>query len=436
MKKIFVLACFALILVPYAAVAELYPEPRFVEFGTGVGFGADQNLFSLEDIFKETITLDFAKIYDRMERSNSAGMIMDAEFNPQFSFKLNFPVFSAGLIVDMQTSTRFTVGKDLFYFLGYGNPGGSDISVTLKPGLQSFIVASTPVKLKFGRMRVKVSPTFFAPMAYIPYSTASLKATVSQNDGVYSISAKSESLDFYTLVDVGAFMDSERLAEMVSNPMLFASDIGQGIGKSLGFNLSAEVELPILRTFDAGAYITLPIVPGRLKYKSSVWVDYSIEDISLQNIMNSSGSEDGSGISFTMPEMGTHYGFSGFSPTSYSINMPFRLGVEGAWRPFGKWCTFRPIVGMAANNPFGKDFRWKESVYFEYGLVAELKILYVLNLSFSHRYMEQVYMNRIGLAFNFRLMELDVALATASPSFVSSWSLSGVNAMVGIKIGF
>ena len=112
------------------------------------------------------------------------------------------------------------------------------------------------------------------------------------------------------------------------------------------------------------------------------------------------------------------------------------MGLEAAWRPFGKWLTFRPKFALAARNPFGEDFDPKYSMFPEYSLSAEMRLLYILGLDFCTSYINQVYSQQFGLALNLRIAELDVKVATSGADFAKTWSLTGAQVMAGVRVGF
>ena len=92
-------------------------------------------------------------------------------------------------------------------------------------------------------------------------------------------------------------------------------------------------------------------------------------------------------------------------------------------------------------NPFGEDFvvtnsMATSSMYPEYRVGADVRLLYVFNIGLSHEYTDKVFINRLGLGFNFRVFELDLALATSSSDFAKSFQVGGLQFLLGVKAGF
>ena len=410
--------------------AELYPSSRFFEFGLDVNLTANQNLVTLDQILQEKLVIDFAKINKEM---GSDGLVLNVAAEPVFYTNLNLGGWGAGVSIDVDNQFRLSIGKDLFEFLGEGNADSDTFfSTTVGVNLQSFVKVAAPVKFRFGRLRFKVAPTVFVPVAYVPAGSKVNASITCTEDGVYTALAEG-TVDLYTLFPIGSLTGGE----FDFNTLLqdATSDIWGTFMNSAGMNLNVGVEFPLFRTLDVGAYGVIPVIPGRLNYVSSAYANYRVDNISVSSVMNNE-------VTFATPEMGTHYGFEDCHETvsGYVVNPPFRLGVEGAWRPFGKWCTFRPMFGVACDNPFGSDTNeswenFKENFYFEYGLGTDVTLLYIFNFWLHSQYVEQIFSNTFGFGINFRVLEVDVTVASSSASFAKSWCISGADATISLKMG-
>jgi hypothetical protein len=49
---------------------------------------------------------------------------------------------------------------------------------------------------------------------------------------------------------------------------------------------------------------------------------------------------------------------------------------------------------------------------------------------------EEVWINSLGLILNFRVFELDLGVGLRGPTFSSSWTGKGLNALIGFKFGW
>lgn len=422
MKKLAVITAMAL--AAASAFAELYPSSRYFEVGVDATVQIDQNTLSAGDILVENLVIDFSKYAQSMGED---GFVMNFAFSPKAFVNLNTPLFSAGVFTDVKTSARVSTGKGLFEFLGNGNTSDT-FGTTMSTQMDMFVEVGAPVKFSFGSFKLRVTPTYYVPIVYVPRTEVPLSVTM---DDKHLFAAKaSANLDIYSLVDIGlmfdenmAFLGPDALIESMQSP-----EVQDKIASSGGFTLGLGAELPLFHTLDVGAYADVPIIPGHLKYKSSVTAEFAAEMAPLLDTMSSGGST----------EVTTDYSakFNGTTASDYSVCTPLRVGLEAAWRPFGKWLTFRPKFALAARNPFGEDFDPKYSMFPEYSLSAEMRLLYILGLDFCTSYINQVYSQQFGLALNLRIAELDVKVATSGADFAKTWSLTGAQVMAGVRVGF
>ena len=466
MKKltsIFLLAA----MMTTAAFAEIDPAKRIFELGVDADVVATENILSINDIFQETIVFDLTKIYNDMGRD---GFVVRAAATPDVYTKVRIGGFGAGIDVNVDFSGSVGIGKDFFKLLAEGNTVGEEISTTLSANLQSFVTVSAPVYFRVGKLRFSATPSVFAPLVYLPTPNAKFTALVN-DDGTMSAVANAD-IALCSVVDLGCLFAEDGsftgdFSAITDNLGGLASEIGH----SLGFDLAATAEYPLFDFLDVGAYASIPLVPGRTKYKVKGTVTASAElDEALLDKLLSKSSEEGesaeSGESSESGE-GSESGSSGSSEGSTesgegsesggeeekfytvdynlsaleekeTINRPLRFGVRAAWRPINTKLlkiALKPSLGFAARNPFGSDFGWK-SMYMEYDLYADLTLAYIFNMSLSSAYINQVFRQSVGFAFNFRVFELDVGVSSSNTDFLKSFALYGAEAKVGVKLGF
>lgn len=426
MKKIIALLA-TTVLTATVAFAEIHPFYRFFEIAVNGTIFADENLLTVPEVFTKNVVIDLTKLADSM---GSEGMVIDAGGGADVGINFNFGKKAGfGIDLDVDASSRMSIGKDLFDLLGYGNKLDEKVSTTLNLGTEMYVEASVPIKMTFGRVGVKITPSYFVPVIYIPQPSITVSA-VSNSDGTMTANLNGE-FSVYSLVDQSNAFDDESNFLGINSliaPFKNVDNLVNGL-QSGGFDLNAEVEYPLFRTFDVGVYTRIPVVPGKLPYSVSGTVAYSAQ---VDAILDSLSS--GNSVSTTTD--GPTFSKLVFNSNSYSVNRPLRLGVEGAWRPFGKWCTFLPSVGLGARNPFGEDFNWATSMYPEYNLGVDMRFFYVLGLNFATSYQKQIFVQSVGLVLNLRVVEIDVTVASCSANFLKSWGVCGINAIVGIKVGF
>ena len=454
MKKLIGFLTFVSLAVS-VAFADIYNSSRYVELGFDFDAGLNQNVFTMADIFMTgnsdnpgLVVIDFTKIADDMTKMNQKGLVIDGELGMDGFLKLNFKRFQVGLVTNFSSSGNFFVGKDLFTILGKGNEIGKEYEISEGGYFESFVSTSLPIGIRIGRFKITATPTAFIPIVYIPETTSSVKFTA-KNNGAISAEANANftaygifdltglngvmneisSLTSTTEISTGSTLS---YTELMSN--LQMENMLSDVLNSMGFDVNLAAEMALFSSLDVGAYANVPIVPAKLHNSVSGNASWTF---SMDGVLNSLGGETTS-PTFEQP---TFSGLVFSNSENYTVNRPFRFGAEAAFRPFGKWLTVRGKGGVAMRNPFGADFNITNSIntssmYPEYKVGADLRLLYVFNFSLSHEYTDKVFVNRLGLGLNFRVLELDFALATSSTNFVRSFQVSGLQAALGMRIGF
>ncbi|MCR5046907.1 MAG: hypothetical protein K6A42_10050 [Treponema sp.] len=415
MKKIiFAILAFSF----FPLFAEMYPARRFVEFGTSVNLTVSENAMPLADIFKKHLVLDLKKIYSGMSKD---GVTVTAASNEEFYFDCNFSKFGLGTHLGFGLNMRMNLSKDLFKVLESVRPGevyGGDANFWA----ESFATFSVPVRFNINKWKIKITPSYFVPLIYVPYTTVSGSA-VNGNDGSITVRAVAP-LEIYTISEFkGLIKDGEFTTDFIdkfdSNALL------SSIANSGGIDLSAAVEYPLLDTLDVGGYLAAPLLPGRLRHKITTTATLSVHTDSLMRMI----------IDKEDAETTAELSDASYSDANYIVNRPLRLGAECAWRPIGKWLTLRGLLGFCLRNPFGNDVSVK-SFYPEYRLGVDVVALGIFGLSLSTEYKSKVFAHGLDIMLNFRAVEFDISAAVCSSNFVQSFKGEGVAAGFGVKFGW
>lgn len=416
MKKLF-LAIFAISLFPL--FAELYPARRYVEVGVSESAMAAQNGMAAFDVFKKHLVIDLKKISSNIKDS---GFVFSFEDNSAFNIDLNFRKFGAGLHVDSQVNGRLNISKKLFDILADGVRPGQVYSTDANFWAESYVSVGFPVRFDIGKVRIRLKPSVFSPVYYIPSTNAICHAT-NGLDGSVVVSAVAP-IEVYTVAEFkGLVKDGEISADFADQ--IQADSLATAMALSAGVDLAALVEYPILETLDIGGYANIPIVPARLKHKVVATATLSATTDSLLNVMT-----DDSEVNHTAKISDAVY-----LDANYMVSRPLRLGAECAWRPVGKWLTMRASAGLGMRNPFGRDFSIK-SLYPEYKLGVEIVGIGMFGMSLSTEYTRKVFAHSLGIMLNFRAVEIDVSAAFCSPTFIQSFKGDGVAASCGVKFGW
>ncbi|MBO7638267.1 MAG: hypothetical protein J6S91_04760 [Treponema sp.] len=396
-----------------SAFAELDPSKRFVELGFDVGFSAGQNALGIRDVLTKDLIIDMTDLAKRDFKLNFG-------FAPGIHFNVNVNGIGVGLQTDLDFHTNFTIDQALFKFLAEGNELNESQTIGMSANLESFLTASIPVRFKVGKLGFKVVPTYFVPIAYLPEPRA--QVTYSTNEDGTVRAEATASFDLYTAFDASSILAENHSLPEVSEILKEA--------KNGGFDLSAVVEYALFDSLDLGGYINMPIYPGTLNHHAYGTATFNFEMVGLLDWATSDPKPE---KPFDDPE--TYWSDLQYDENGYKVNRPFRFGVEAAWRPVGDWFVVHPKLGLAAKNPFGKDFN-VHSLYPEYSISAYMTFLYVLGFNVTTAYQDHVFSHNLGLRFNARVFELDMSIGTSNSDFLRSFSLGGLETKVGVKMGF
>jgi len=333
----------------------------------------------------------------------------------------NFSKFGIGFFAGTEVGANLNISKDLFKVLD-GIVPGTVYQAEASVWFESFATFSVPVRFNVNKWKVKITPTYFVPLVYVPATTVKGSA-VNGVDGSITATATAP-IEFYTISEFkGLIKDGDFSTDFTNN--IEVGTLLSDMANSGGLDLSAAVEYPLKENFDLGGYITMPVLPGRLKHKVSALATVSVHTDSLMSAM----SDDNS------PDADAELSDAVYSDANYVVNRPMRFGVECAWRPLGKWLTLRGLGGFALRNPFGEDVSIK-SFYPEYKLGVDLVALGMFGLNLSTQYTKKVFAHGIGIMLNFRAVEFDISAAVCSSTFVQSFKGDGATAAVGVKFGW
>ena len=234
---------------------------------------------------------------------------------------------------------------------------------------------------------VKITPTYFVPLVYVPKTKASASITTTEN-GLIKGEAEAN-VDIYTAVNMHDFMEDKKT---IDNLDLNASRIlSNG-----GFDLSLELERNWFHNFNAGLYTRIPVLPGKLNYKMStrVWANfYEANVLGYLDNTESHTSDHG------------HDDFT-YSEETHKAYRPLRLGLNATYMPFGNWLKIQPLL-------------WR-----------------IFNFNVGTAYQNQVFQHRAGFSLNFRAVEILAQASLCGTNLPASFKRDGYGAFVGVRMGF
>lgn len=421
MKRIFMksalISFFALVGLSSAFTAEfsgdLLSEPkRIFEIGVDAGVVYGNSNFKLKDILKKNLEFDLKKLSGEVPDDGFSLGFYNKEsvfVNLNLNSHLRFSLFT-----DVEAFGRFNIEKELFDILADGFPAGTTRTADVEGGAQGFVSVGASFQTIIKDFGVKITPTYFAPLFYVPQTTAT--ASIKTDSSGEILAEASANVDIYTGIDMHDFMENGK----------HFSDLDLGVGNILsggGFDLSVELERNWLEGLNAGGYIRIPMVPGTLKNKMStqVWARF-YEANALGYLNDTEKHENDSG----------HSDFT-YSSEHYNIHRPFKLGINATYMPFGAWFKIQPALGFAVRSPYSSDAKF----YPEYALDFRLSVVKrIFNFNLGTAYQNQLFQQRFGFSLNFRALEILAQASWSGTTFTSSFRRDGYGAIVGVRIGW
>jgi hypothetical protein len=382
-------------------------KPRFFEWGLfNVGLGLGNNFLSWSDIFNPdfTINLDLNELPRKAFGMESGGEVK-TWFNIQTRGKYQVGInLSAGI----ESVAFIGFSKEVNKFL---SSGSSDTSIKGSADAGSSVFGTVELKgsARVGRWKFSLAPGVYIPLLYI--SKPRISYNLNSADPITG-SVVVEG-DLYTSFNMKSFMDD--------------SDI-TGIADPIGVDLSLGAEYALFDWLDVGGTIThLPIVPAFMKNSTSFNMAYTINpgEMDLVDLMDDNFDD------FFVEDRG----FDSDDPDSYRTGLhhpvfrPLRFDIYGVYKPFkNDFITVKPRLGFSVLTVYGGCFNVDVSGRINW------KNFVALDLSMGYR--ERLWRNKALLVLNLRALELDLGIGLQSQSFLRSFTLRGLNATVGLRLGW
>ncbi len=385
------------------ASAELRRPIRTFEFFLENTTGFSNNYWGLGDIMQEKLVFDLAEISSSM---SDDGFKINMNEKLSTGLRLNFErTCRIELFSGFEGFGTVTIDKDFFDFIS-GFDGGT-YTMTASCTAEAYMTAGFQVQTFIYGFGLRARPTIFAPIIYCPEvkgkgtyreTSEGLQFDAEANARIYSSSPGEDLFEKDTLTDFGKLMSGA------------------------GFSLELGLENRFLPNLDTEIFTHIPIVPGKLDYYTEAGFKATGK---INNILGKrkDGEEN---YSWDYEKKEKTYG----EDTIY-LHRPFKLGIEGAWRPLGEWFTVRPEIALAVHSPFSEY----AEASFEYSIETDFSLFNLMTLSFCSNCQNDIYSEQIGFIINSYLMEFDFSIASSSPDFLKSFKFPGATIFTGIKIG-
>lgn len=396
MKRIISL-CFILISLFSSAFAYNWFDDRYFELSVGSKFGLSNNSLQIGDFLKKDVVIDLKKLAEQMPEN---GWTLNSYLLPEVSLRLNLRKVQIALTSGTEVWSEGNVSKDLFNYIGKGNSLYQTVNISQKINADAFAFEEISVGFNIKKFKIVVKPAFFMPVFHAGSSNGLLKMN-NLSDGSFNIDYSSD-IEIYSA---------------------FAISGGGGFKGGLGFDLGGSLSYPLFDFLTLTGNIRVPLVPGRLKYKTVQTTSLNFTT-TVDKIINGNLGEN---------NFSSSHGDS--QSADYLINRPMKFSAAADFTPFGKWLVFTGGLGLGFRHPFTND---KDSFEFfgEYYLAASLRLLNILKFTFSSEYYEKLFIHQLAFSANARILELVFGLNAQSTDFLKSCSGGGLGGLFAVKIGY
>jgi len=372
---------------------------RYAELRTDVDFGFSNNYWGATDLLKENIEIDLQKIAEEMPEK---GWMFDGNINVAQSLNFNFRKVEVKLKEGVEWNSNVNIGKGLFDFLGKGYEAGQTVDITAAGRADIFAVTSVEVGINTKRFGIHITPAAFVPVAHLAVENAKASVTNTENGELQAECVGNASL--YTIYDL---YNTETI-----DP--------SSISSCMGYDLKADVIIPITKKFTVTATARVPVLPGTLNYKTPV---------------SASGNYTVSAMKYIDGEMGApeyDYEIGDTTEESFSINRPMKAGAKITLQTKKKGVVFDAMGGAGFRYPFSDAMY----VYPEYDVELKLCAWNALGINLSTEYIDEIFAHSLGFRLNCRVIEVDFGVSLEGASFINSFKGTGAGAYFTFCLGF
>ncbi len=390
--------------------ADLYKPNRYFEIGVDSEAGGANNYFSTSNLLVKDLVIDFNQISNDI---SDDGLQFGVATHEKAFVNLNIGEKCRLSFFGGVDATGFmSISHDLFAFLAEGIEIGETRKVDVTGHFETFVHAGVSLQTKIKGFAVKFMPSYFVPLVYVPETTATGSLSTKETGEIKAYA--SAPVEVYSCVSLQSMLDDNKIPEIAVNEIL----------SNGGFDFGLALEKRFFPSLDAGLFTRIPIVAGTLKHKASTSYYASFETNGLLGKLSDS------------EEHNSEHGHTDweYSEEDFKIHRPLKVGLNASCRPFGgaKWFRINPMAAIAVRNPYTSDSK----IYAEYSLDALISAFNIFNLTFGTSYLDEMFYQKLGFGFNFRVIEIICQARLAGTDFATSFSGTGASAYAGVRIGF
>ncbi|MDR1785848.1 MAG: hypothetical protein LBR23_05205 [Spirochaetaceae bacterium] len=397
MKRFACCVVFLLAVLP-SVRAEMNEPRRAVEAGIDLrSVNIGNNWFPIKNLLfpqDGVLVVDFYKMASVLTDGFKIDGTLDAT---PFFFNINVKkILRLGVSANVTGSFGLTVPRDTLDFLaGYDSDG------TASAGAQVYGSAFADLSLSVGTfirnfggraggdLGITLIPSVFLPLMKVTPGS-SIEYTMDR-DGVSAMTDISAYvIDYGSVTNLG---DAYPL---------------------MGFDISFAMEYPLSSKVDIALGVKhIPIRPGTLTKKAALG-DGQTNRVSGEDLI--AGEVDG-----LLPDFEN----IAFETADLQVSRPIEAGLSVSLRPLS-WFSLLPSINLVFDEPF----------FFEYSLGTEIHWKKWISATLSTNYEDRIFVQRLQLGFNLRLLEVDLAVQSSSSNFLRSFLLTGAGFGVAFKFGW
>jgi len=377
------------------------------EIGIDANAGVDNDLMGIGDILVKDLVIDLNKIGkdigDNGLNLNAAPLV--GLFVNVMNINIGDGVWDFGFFTGADGNLNLNLPKNLFTLLSEGNLSQRSFSGLISASGGVYANAGLRGSARYGRLRVGVRPSLFAPLAVVPKSGITYNMDTEEN---ISLETSGE-LSLYGIA-----------AEIIDN---------RDVQIIMGFDISLEgeyalfVDSPGIGSLDVGASISrIPIIPAIMKNRIRITMENINIDIKKDDLLEGKGLD--------LPDFENGLYTTAYEAANFNVLRPMRFDIFARYRPFGELLVVRPNIG------FSVSFN-DEQGYFNAGVDASVNLLrnmFMFHLGTGIE--ENIWKQQVGFAFNSRAFELDLDAVFRSQSFAGSFSGHGFGVNLGLRFGW
>ncbi|MDR1247865.1 MAG: hypothetical protein LBK63_01045 [Treponema sp.] len=394
-------------------------SPRVFELGFNLGADFANNYISAAEVFKKTIEIDLAKEPTPLNFDFGAGFDFFINLNLKDK-ESNRDNMGFGIFAGLEALGEFSLSEDFQKFL-QGNKLGKTYEGDIGTGGSVFLETGAHGYFHVKQFRISVRPSYYLPLAYMEPNTHYVLRT--GDDGEVYVDFEYD-LALYTPFDTGDTGDDvgDVMDAISKNPLKM-----NGTG---GVDLGLAVDYPLLPKLTVGASLThIPLVPAHLVNKTLIQGGKTLEsDNLLDKLINGGDLGD---LLDDKTVTSTH--------DDIQVFRPFKFGINAVYTPFSfKMFSLAliPQMGYAYNAIYTNPHSFEASAAARIGLFNIMRSNSLLGFTLKTGYEDKRWKHGLGLALNFRAVQIDLGVAVQSEDFVQSFKGAGLSANAGLRFGW